>query len=230
MNDALPPPSRTADAGDRFAAALAPARAALLAHPVYAAIGDEGAVRRFMETHVFAVWDFQSLLKGLQRAVTCVDVPWVPTGDPEARRFVNEIVLDEESDAAPGGGHLSHFELYLRAMREAGADVGPIDRFVAALRAGTPVESALAAPDVPAGVRPFVDTTLRIARDGAPHEIAAAFAYGREEVIPGMFRRLVDELARAAPSAWETFRDYLERHIGLDADEHGPKARRLVES
>jgi hypothetical protein len=100
------------------------------------------------------VWDFQCLLKALQREVTCVDVVWRPTPDPAARRLVNEIVLDEESDAAPdwlGGGHLSHFELYLAAMDRAGADAGPIRGLLADLEAGLDVDRALAARELPRG-------------------------------------------------------------------------------
>jgi len=100
--------------------ALAPLRERLMTHPLYAHLRDEETLRIFMAAHVFAVWDFQCLLKALQRLVTCVEVPWLPTADPEARRLLNEIVLDEESDQAPGGGYLSHFELYRQAMQEWG--------------------------------------------------------------------------------------------------------------
>ncbi|MBM3985971.1 MAG: DUF3050 domain-containing protein, partial [Planctomycetes bacterium] len=112
--------------------------ARLLAHPLYAAIRDERALRLFMRSHATCVWDFMTLLKALQRQLTCVDVAWRPSADPAARRMVNEIVLDEESDMAPGGGHLSHFELYREAMRDAGADARPIDALLAGLRAGLP--------------------------------------------------------------------------------------------
>lgn len=209
---------------------LAPLREALFAHPLYDLLADETALRRFMTVHVFAVWDFQSLLKALQRHVTCVEVPWLPTADPAARRWVNEIVLDEESDEAPGGGWLSHFELYLRAMEECGADRGPVQAFLVALRGRTRVDRALGC--LPASVAvlasPFVLTTLDIATRGSDVEVAAAFAYGREEVIPDMFRRVVERLAGGAPAAWGTFRYYLQRHIGTDAERHGPAARRLV--
>lgn len=212
----------------QFQVMLAPLRERLMTHPLYARLRDEATLRTFMEAHVFAVWDFQSLLKALQRLLTCVEVPWVPTPDPEGRRLVNEIVLDEESDQAPGGGHLSHFELYLRAMKECGANVVPIQTFLSSLRAGVSVEEAIADPAVPRGVGPFVRATLAIARSAEPHRVAAAFAYGREEIIPAMFRRLVDQLAELAPGTWGTFRYYLERHVSTDADRHGPQARLLV--
>ena len=207
---------------------LAPWRERVVAHPLYAHLHDEEAIRLFMEVHVFAVWDFQSLLKALQRLLTCVEVPWLPTSDPQARRLLNEIVLDEESDQAPGGGHLSHFEIYLQAMRECGANVTPIQTFLGNLRAGLTVEEALETSAVPPGVGPFVRATMAMARSTAPHRVAAAFAYGREEVTPAMFCGLVDQLAGLSPQSWGTLRYYLDRHIGTDRDRHGPQARLLV--
>jgi DUF3050 family protein len=198
-------------------------------HPLYEHISDEHSLRLLMRTHVFAVWDFQSLLKSLQCSLTCVDVPWLPTADAEARRFVNEIVLEEESDAAPGGGYLSHFELYLQAMAECGADRAPIELFVRQVRTGYTVEDALTLPVLPRGVAKFVQTTMALARSAPVHRRAAAFSFGREEVIPLMFRRLVERLVHVAPDRWSTFQYYLMRHIGRDEETHAPLARRLVE-
>ena len=199
---------KVGEAQEQLELALAPFRERLVSHPLYACLRDESTVCLFMEAHVFAVWDFQSLLKALQGLVTCVDVPWLPTPDPEARRLINEIVLDEECDQAPGGGYLSHFEIYLEAMRECGADTDPIRSFVDSVRGGTTVEDALDRPTVPAGIRSFVGTTMAIARSGQAHRIAAAFAYGREEIIPAMFRQLVENLSTAAPRSWATLRYY----------------------
>ena len=83
-------------------------RQRLMQHPLYKSITDERGLQIFMASHVFCVWDFQCLLKSLQRHLTCVEVPWLPSADPEARRLINEIVLDEESDLTPSGAHLSH--------------------------------------------------------------------------------------------------------------------------
>ncbi len=200
----------------------------LISHSLYDELRDEESLRIFMRSHVFCVWDFQCLLKALQRLVTCVEVPWLPTADPEARRLVNEIVLDEESDEAPGGGHLSHFELYLQAMEECGADAASMRGFLEDLRGGTDLGEALARPALPPGVAAFVKTTMAIAETGQVHRIAAAFAYGREDIIPAMFQRLVNRLAETAPERWSTFGFYLNRHIEHDAETHGPMARALV--
>ena len=200
----------------------------LISHSLYDELRDEESLRIFMRSHVFCVWDFQSLLKALQRLVTCVEVPWLPTADPEARRLVNEIVLDEESDEAPGGGHLSHFELYLQAMQECGADAVSMGVFLEDLRSSVDLREALARPTLPPGVSAFVGTTMDIAESGQVHRIAAAFAYGREDIIPAMFQRLVNRFAETAPERWSTFGFYLNRHIEHDAETHGPMARALV--
>ncbi len=202
--------------------------AKLLSHPLYASIGSEAALRRFMRAHVFCVWDFMSLLKALQRGLTCVEIPWRPRGDGAARRFINEIVLAEESDTHPASGYVSHFELYREAMYDAGADEVPIDSFLARLREGDSIATALARTSLPSGVRDFVATTFGFLDGNSLHRIAAAFTYGREDVIPDMFRRLVRQLARHKPQRWSRFLYYLERHIEVDGDQHGPLAHRLL--
>lgn len=207
---------------------LAPDREALLVHPLYARLASETAVLRFMERHVFAVWDFMCLVKTLQRRLTCVDVPWLPVGDPVERRFLNEIVLDEESDLDATGEPRSHFEMYLEAMEAAGADTGPITRFVEALRSGADVEAALDAAGPSPGVRRFVETTLELA-GASDVEAAAAFAFGRELVIPPMFQELVGKLRERDPDRFGPLAFYLERHIETDGEQHGPIAHRLVE-
>ena len=197
-------------------------------HPLYARITGEEPLRRFMASHVYCVWDFQFLLKALQRQLTCVEVPWLPTPDPESRRLVNEIVLDEESDEVPSGGYLSHFELYLWAMEQCEADAGPMRRLLATLRGGAALEEALARAPLPPGVRDFVANTIRVVQSGEVHRIAAAFTYGREDVIPVMFEQLVRGLAAQKQDRWSVFLCYLARHIEHDGDRHGPMARSLV--
>lgn len=207
---------------------LGDARERLVSHPLYGLVDSPARLRRFMEAHVFAVWDFQSLLKAMQQRLTCTTLPWLPTPDPEARRLVNEIVLDEESDELPEGGSASHFELYLDGMRQARADTGPIDRLIASLRNGTPLPQALATCGGHPAAIEFVRRSFAVIESGATHTIVAAFTYGREDVIPDMFRNLVVQLAEQDPATWGRFRFYLERHIEHDDEKHAPVCRRIV--
>ena len=212
----------------QMAEAITETREALLHHRLYDRLRTLEDLTGFMEHHVFAVWDFMSLLKALQAGLTCLSVPWRPIGDAEIRRLVNEIVLGEESDRLPEGGAASHFELYLRAMQETGADTGRIERFIAELESGCPVAVGLERCGAPPAVQRFVGHTFEVIRAGRAHEIAAAFTYGREDLIPEMFTQLVHGLERQFPQRLATLRYYLDRHIELDGDQHGAMGLRMV--
>lgn len=219
---------------------LAPLRERLAAHPLYPSIRTPAQLRIFMESHVYAVWDFMSLLKSLQRGLTCVDVPWVPTRFPASRRFINEIVMGEESDEYEGRP-ASHFELYLEAMERAGASTAAIRGLVettAGSRDGEegtgdgerlmPWESWMVVRGVPRAAQRFMETTFRVIREGSLAAQAAAFTYGREDAIPAMFRSLVRDLNHTMDGDLSQFVWYLERHIEVDGDEHGPLSLRMV--
>ncbi len=214
---------------DRVRERLAPLRVALLEHPIYQQIVSLDALRLFMEHHVFAVWDFMSLLKALQQQVSCVTVPWLPTADPLATRFINEIVLAEESDEDGHDGFISHFGLYRRAMTRCGANTTAIDGFLAELRQGKSSAAALETAGVADCVRCFVSQTFDVIEGGGLRTIASTFTFGREDLLPEIFQRIVESLNVAAGGGLDDFRYYLDRHIGLDGDEHGPMAGRLIE-
>ena len=206
--------------------AVHPYRRLVIEHPLHASLTDLGRVRTFMEYHIFAVWDFMCLLKALQRLVTCVEVHWLPNGEPETRRFINEIVLGEESDETEPGRVWSHFEMYLAAMHEIGASTGPIERFLSEIRAGHSVPAALQSGSVPNAAGDFVHRTMDVIHFGSPHTIAAAFTVGREKVIPGMFMEIISRLAPGCP----TLHDYFRRHIDIDGNSHGLLSERLLSS
>lgn len=199
----------------------------LVKHPIYHSLKNVERIRLFMKYHVFAVWDFMSLLKALQRETSCVSVPWLPPANIKVARFVNEIVLGEETDEDGRGSYKSHFELYRDAMEQCGADMVPINKFLQALREGIEYSVALKQAGVPNFVSKFVGHTLNTAFSGKTHCVAAAFFYGREDVIPDMFRNIVDDL-RKDFSQLERFIYYLDRHIEVDGDDHGPRARELM--
>jgi len=245
------------------------AQAALLTHPLYQRVNNLPALRVFMTNHVFAVWDFMTLAKALQAHLTCLDRPWLPPADIVSARLINDIVLGEETDEVRPGVFTSHYDLYLQAMLDVGADTAPMKAFEAALRAGTAPADAIAGVQVPETTRAFVLHTLASA-ERPVHEVAAAFLLGREDVIPRMFQSILDSLDRSEDfgvraltgleraerklpervrgrvhgrfrgamrrvRASTGLRDpranlrlYLERHIELDGDHHGPMGERLL--
>jgi len=213
---------------DSLRAAIAEEQDRLTRHSVFSALRGIDELRRFMEWHVFAVWDFLSLLKRLQRDLTCTNLPWTPPVNPRAARLINEIVLGEESDVMPDGGSLSHFELYRAAMREVGADTGCIDSFLDCLAQGVSLEAAIARAGVPAPVASFMRATLKTALSGDLDQALGSFFHGRETVIPAMFSGLLAEWGVTREQA-PLFVYYLDRHIEVDAQEHGPAAAILIE-
>jgi len=180
-------------------------------------------LRIFMKYHVFAVWDFMSLLKTLQHAAVPSGNLWLPTEGTRSdiARLINEIVLCEETDISPdGNSSISHFDLYLQAMLEVNADTVPIREY---LKKVSSTGLTLGLPDV---VESFVETTFKAIRSG-PHCAAASFCYGRETVIPSMFKRILNQI-NISETAAPKFHYYLQRHIQVDGEEHGPMSENLV--
>jgi hypothetical protein len=206
---------------------LAPLRHALLNHPIYAEVNSLSRLREFMQMHVFAVWDFMSLVKRLEGELTSTSLPWTPPHSARLARFTNEVILGEETDLGPDGTPISHFELYLRAMDEVGADTSLIRCFTAQLALGAPWQDLLEDLSIPPAVRDFVSETLGCALHGSIVEVAAAFFFGREDVIPEMFQRLLGLWGNAKAEV-PHFTYYLERHIELDGGSHGPWAQEML--
>ncbi|WP_439881637.1 DUF3050 domain-containing protein [Pontibacter sp. MBLB2868] len=208
--------------------ALKEHRQRLLQHNVYQSLETLDNLKVFMQHHVFAVWDFMSLLKGLQRDLTCVTLPWIPTGNPSTRRLINEIVLEEETDVDQQGHPVSHFELYLRAMDECGADKSQIQQLIKNIQQGSSMAGALDQVQVHSSVKAFVHNTFRIINLEGTHAMAAAFTFGREDLIPDMFRSLIADLNNRYPGKLNTFIYYLDRHVQLDEEVHTPLAMQMV--
>jgi hypothetical protein len=211
---------------------IAELRRELDRHPVYRAVDSVAALRRFMEYHVYSVWDFMSLIKSVQAVVAPAASPWTPRGDAASRRFINELVLEEESDeglpdAQGQRTFSSHFELYCAAMREIGADDRAALTFVERVQQQG-LQHALQTDTLPAAAREFTRATFRFIDSGKPHVTAAALALGREHIIPDMFRALLDQMAVSREQA-PTFYYYIERHIHLDEGAHAPMSLRLLD-
>tara|TARA_B100001093_G_scaffold288910_1_gene275989 strand:+ start:486 stop:1241 length:756 start_codon:yes stop_codon:yes gene_type:complete len=204
----------------------------LESHPVFERINSIDELKVFMEHHVFAVWDFMSLLKKLQADLVPAGSPWLPNPNGNLVRFINEIVMEEESDkvlnSKDGDEYSSHFEIYLEAMKEVGAATEPIESFLLQVKSMGLV-SALSGDGVPEASRVFMKHTFDLIDQGKSHEVASSFAIARESIVPLMFQRILDQ-SKLDPSTVPVFRYYLARHAELDGDHHGPMAHRLLEN
>ena len=208
---------------------LATLRQELIAHPLYSQVSEIEDFQSFMEQHIFAVWDFMSLLKALQRGLTCVELPWKPVGSPTTRRFINEIVLGEETDVDRNGEVASHFELYLDAMTEIGANTQTIQAFLTLIENGRSVAEALNEVDINPETRNFVNFTFSILQTNSIHRIASVFTFGREDLIPEMFIEILKEMQAKGQANISKLLYYLERHIEVDGDDHGPISLKMIE-
>jgi len=207
---------------------IAPLKTAIINHPVYEKIKDFEDLKIFMKYHVFAVWDFMSLLKSLQINLTCTSTPWFPKGKANTRFLINEIVVGEESDVDPDGGRISHFELYLKAMKQCGSSTEAIELFIANLQETQSLEKAFQASETPAEVQQFVNYTFEIINSNKAHLQAAVFTFGREDLIPSMFISLLNEMQNPEPERTNLFKYYLERHIEIDGDHHSHLALEMT--
>lgn len=208
--------------------ALAPLKEQLVQHPLYTKIKTIEDVRRFMEQHVFAVWDFMSLVKKLQLDLTCTQLPWIPPKYPSTARLINEIVCGEETDVNKEGVIMSHFEMYLQAMEEVGADCSKIKAFLKKLPASTPMLDLANQDNMPTYVKNFLAFTFSTIATNKTHIIAAVFTFGREDLIPDMFIEMVKNL-HPKQGRLDHLIYYLERHIEVDGDQHGPMALQMMD-
>lgn len=201
----------------------------LLHHPLYEKVQTMEDLHCFLENHVYAVWDFMSLLKALQSELTCTTTPWFATKNPETRYLINEIVLAEESDLTIDGRRQSHYEMYIEAMRSCGANTNGIEGFLSEINSLHNIFVAIKQSDLHPNIKAFLDFTFRVIEEGKPHEIAAAFTFGREDLIPSMFTAILKNFQANFPKAdLSQLIYYFERHIELDADEHAPMAMKMI--
>ena len=201
----------------------------LINHKLYSNLDSKEKLVKFMENHVFAVWDFMSLIKALQNNLTCVEVPWTPNKNNLAGRLVNDIVLAEESDIDLNGNTKSHFELYLDSMSQIGASTDLINSFILKIIESKSYSKSVNEIDINKAVKNFMDFTFDIIATNKNHVIASVFTFGREDLIPDMFIEIVKKLSSSNEIKADNLIYYLERHIEIDADEHGPMALKMIE-
>ncbi|MFN8275676.1 MAG: DUF3050 domain-containing protein [Flavobacteriaceae bacterium] len=206
-----------------------PIRQEILNHPAYPQIQTPDDLKVFMQYHIYAVWDFMSLLKTLQNNLTCTSVPWFVVGNAQTRYLINEIVAGEESDLNSQGERMSHFELYLSAMKQSGADTTAIETFIAELKQSGDFDHAFEVSNTPQAARKFVQYTFEVINSQKPHLQSAVFTFGREDLIPGMFMSLIGDIDRNFPDSISEFKYYLERHIEVDGDHHSHLALEMTQ-
>ena len=211
-----------------FKLKLLPLRKKLQEHKIYKSIKSIEDIRLFMEQHVFAVWDFMSLLKQLQNQLSSTKVPWLPSGNPEAARLINEIVWGEESDLNRKGIAMSHFEMYLESMQSLGARSQAISELQHLLKKGQTIDQAIDQINLPQHISSFLKFTFEVINTKKNHIIAAVFTFGREYLIPDMFIEIIKNLKVPEGEDLSDLIYYFKRHIEVDADEHGPMALKMV--
>jgi hypothetical protein len=201
----------------------------LLQHSLYSKVQTIEDLHHFLENHVYAVWDFMSLLKALKSKLTCTTTPWFPTANTQTRYLINEIVVAEESDLTLDGRRQSHFEMYLEAMQDCGANTKEIEDFLTNLGSLNNIFVAIKTSNLHPNIKAFLDFTFRVIEEGKAHEIAAAFTFGREDLIPSMFTAILKNFQANFPETdLKKLIYYFERHIELDANEHGPMAMGMI--
>ena len=201
----------------------------LLNHRLYSNIERIEDLQIFTENHIYAVWDFMSLLKALQIKLTCTKTPWVPNNNSQTAYLINEIVLAEETDVNQLGERKSHYELYIDAMIDIGAKIEFPTKNISEIASSKNVFASIDNLELHKNIKEFLRFTFSVIEEGKPHKIAAIFTFGRENLIPNMFNEILREFEKNIKDKdISKLIYYFERHIELDEDEHGPMALEMV--
>ena len=204
-------------------------RKSLIEHPLYNSMENLSDIKKFMEVHVYAVWDFMSLVKNLQMNLTCISTPWIPSENSLTARLINEIVMGEETDIDKNEVAKSHFEMYLDSMNEIGANTNKIGDLIELVKQGKDIFNIIQNQDISDEIKDFLNFTFSVIKNNKVHVTAAVFTFGREDLIPNMFIEIVRKIKLENKSV-ESLIYYLERHIEMDGDHHGPMAMNMIES
>ena len=127
------------------------------------------------------------------------------------------------------GTRQSHFEMYLDAMQQCGATTSVVSEFLENVKKTQNIFVSIKQSNLHPNVKAFLDFTFRVIEEGKAHKIAAAFTFGREDLIPSMFTEILKNFQSNFPETdLSKLIYYFERHIELDADEHGPMAMQMI--
>lgn len=179
-------------------------------HKLYERVNDELSLRLFMEHHVICVWSYNFLLREIHQELVGLIHPLNSQSQKEAIRLVSEMILEEELEEQQDGSLLSHFEIYLEAMQDLGANISPIVSFFDLQDSGQNWQTALKHARFPTAVSRYARKMNRFAQ--APlHEKAAALFYEGEPFIPDTFLLRIGQLGNTVKIG--RLLDYFERHI-----------------
>lgn len=183
-------------------------RQAIVSHPVYGMLRTRPALATFTEHHVYALWARLTLTRALQRRVNGVDLPWRPSTFPTRFvRAINRMVLDAESDRFEPLHDLSHFELYLQAMQEVGADP-------AAVR-GLIDSGGLDPEGLPNAAEPLVAFIDQTATRGMNEEVTAVLYHGFATLSADVGAGILRGIGHFGHDA-HLLRTYAARRLQLD--------------
>ena len=151
-------------------------------HSVFEALESHYDIRRFLESHAYAVWDFMTLLEAFQNPDGDTQ-PWdPPVGYQFADDFVHRVGFREGDSGRPR----PHFDEYYSAMELLDADTDGIRILLEAIEDGRSADRALSMANPPVEARQHVQTTLDIAQTGDPTRIAGAIL-ARRDIMPDEF-------------------------------------------
>ena len=213
---------------DKITQNLEPLKSKLKNHNLYNIINTQEDLKIFCESHVFAVWDFMSLLKKLQIELTSINIPWMPSNNSEVSKLINEIVAGEETDETLDGSAISHYEMYINAINDIGVDTNLISNQISSLNDINTIIDDINTLDIDDYIKEFLKFTFRIINNDKTHEIASAFTFGREDLIPDMFIPLLEKINSSDNTRIDKLIYYFKRHIEVDGDMHGPMAMKML--
>ncbi|HJN78533.1 MAG TPA: DUF3050 domain-containing protein [Flavobacteriaceae bacterium] len=213
---------------DKITQNLEPLKSKLKNHNLYNIINTQEDLKIFCESHVFAVWDFMSLLKKLQIELTSINIPWMPSNNSEVSKLINEIVAGEETDETLDGSAISHYEMYINAINDIGVDTNLISNQISSLNDINTIIDDINKLDIDDYIKEFLKFTFRIINNDKTHEIASAFTFGREDLIPDMFIPLLEKINSSDNTRIDKLIYYFKRHIEVDGDMHGPMAMKML--
>ena len=206
---------------------LEPLKNRLRNHSLYSKIKDVDDLKIFSNAHVYAVWDFMSLLKFLQINLTSISIPWFPSKNTTTAKLINEIVAGEETDEDQEGQPVSHFEMYIDSIEEFGLNTSEIINNLNTLNNIETINKDIERLNIKSYVKDFLKLNFSVIKRGKIHEVASVFTFGREDLIPDMFIPLIEGI-NSENNDLNKLIYYFKRHIEVDGDMHGPMSMEML--